>query len=98
VDDGPSFPTVATTPPDAAIPTRRKRPVTRAMAQARTRELAVLAGRDSLAVTRADYEQARRELTGETEMNHQEAVFDTPAAAVRENEGGQPALALNPTG
>jgi hypothetical protein len=62
------------------------------MVQARTRELAVLAGRDSLAITQSDYEQARREMTGETEMNRQEAVLDAPiAVAVWENEGGQTA-------
>jgi len=51
-------------------------PVTREMVQARTRELALLAGRPSHAVTQSDYEQARRELTGETEMSRQEDVLD----------------------
>jgi hypothetical protein len=48
------------------------------MVQARTRELAVLAGRNSLAITQSDYEKARRELTGESEMKRQEAVLDAP--------------------
>lgn len=68
------------------------------MVQARTREMAVAAGRNTLQVTQSDYEQARRDLTGETEMGRQEAVLDAPAAAERttraavdlwENEGGQ---------
>ncbi len=71
------------------------------MVQARTRELAVLAGRPSLAITQSDYEQARREMTGETEMSRQEAVLDAPTAvAVWENEGGQtaPTRPRNPNG
>ncbi len=67
------------------------------MVQARTRELAVLAGRHSLAITQADYEQARRELTGESEMGRQEAVLDAPAAvAAWENEGGHTVPPLAP--
>jgi hypothetical protein len=69
-------------------------PITREMVHARTRLLAVRAGRHSLQISQADYEQARRELTGETDMARQEAVLDAPAkAAVAaqaawENEGG----------
>jgi hypothetical protein len=98
-----SAPTSSTTPvPPVA-------PATREMVQARTRELAVRAGRDSLAVTQSDYEKARHELTGESEMTRQEAVLDagalakTPpgtvaAAAVTawENEGGQTAPPTSP--
>ncbi len=51
-------------------------PVTRQMVRARTRELAVLAGRAPLQVTQADYAQARRELTGESEPSRQDAVLD----------------------
>jgi hypothetical protein len=65
------------------------------MVQARTRELAVLAGRTPLAITQSDYEQARREMTGETDMDRQEAVLDAPSAvAVWENEGGHTASNL----
>lgn len=68
--------------------------VTRERVYARTRELAMKAGRPSLQVTQSDYEQARCELTGESDMLRQEAVLDapsadTPASAAWENEGGQ---------
>lgn len=94
-----NFPDPArTTSPFAASPVGRTRTVTREMVQARTRELAVLAGRPALAITQADYERARRELTGETEMSRQEAVLNTAdaagnpgpvAVAAWENEGGK---------
>ena len=51
--------------------------VTREMVYARTRELAVRAGRTSLQIAQSDYEQARAEMTGESEMERQEAVLDT---------------------
>ncbi|HEX2862279.1 MAG TPA: hypothetical protein VHN79_11590 [Lacunisphaera sp.] len=59
---------------------------------ARTRELAVKAGRTFLQVSQADYERARVELTGESDMARQEAVLDAPpgqapASAAGENEG-----------
>jgi len=50
--------------------------VTREMVHARTRSLAVGAGRSSLQISQADYEQARRELTGESDMARQEARLD----------------------
>lgn len=67
---------------------------TRARVYARTRELAVKAGRPPLQVSQSDYEQARRELTGETEMRRQEEVLDAAEDAARgstawENEGGR---------
>ena len=46
------------------------------MVHARTRELAVLAGRTPLQVSQADYEQARQELTGESDPDRQDAVLD----------------------
>lgn len=49
---------------------------TRERVRARTRELAVRAGRDPLDVTQADYEQAKREVTGETEPDRQNALLD----------------------
>lgn len=49
--------------------------ITREMVQARTRELALLAGRPPPHVLQADYEQAKRELTGETELDRQEAML-----------------------
>lgn len=51
-------------------------PVTRERVHARTRELAVTAGRSPLQITQADYEQARREITGESDMARQEARLE----------------------
>lgn len=50
--------------------------VTRQMVHARTRNLAVKAGRSPLQISQTDYEQARRELTGESDMARQEARLD----------------------
>ncbi len=52
-------------------------PVTREMVQARTRELAMIAGRIPPEVSQADYEQARRELTGESDLDRQDAILDS---------------------
>ena len=52
-------------------------PPTRKMAQARARELALMAGRVPPHVTQADYEQAKRELMGEPDMNRQEAILES---------------------
>ena len=52
------------------------RPVTRQMVYARTIELASLAGRASYEIKQFDYEQAKRELTGESDFDKQQAVFD----------------------
>jgi hypothetical protein len=46
--------------------------VTPAMVEARARELARINGRDSSKPTKADYQQAKRELTGEEEIDPQE--------------------------
>ena len=51
-------------------------PVTRVMVQARAQELAVIAGRAPPHVTQADYLQAKRELTGESDMDRQDAILD----------------------
>lgn len=56
-------------------------PVTRESVRARARELAVLAGRTPADVTQRDYEQAKREITGESDPDRQEAIleaFDDP--------------------
>jgi hypothetical protein len=50
--------------------------VSRAMLHARARELALIAGRPATHVTQVDYEQAKRELTGETDIDLQEAALD----------------------
>ena len=52
-------------------------PPTRKMAQARARELALMAGRVPPHVTQADYEQAKRELMGEPDMNQREAILES---------------------
>jgi hypothetical protein len=51
-------------------------PVTRATVHARVRELAVMAGRQSSDVSQSDYEQARRELTGESDADRQDAILN----------------------
>jgi hypothetical protein len=51
-------------------------PVTREMVYARTVELSELAGRDSLQIHQRDYERAKRELTGESDFDRQQAVLD----------------------
>jgi hypothetical protein len=51
-------------------------PVTRAMVHSRAQELAVIAGRAPPHVTQVDYQQARRELTGESDMDRQDAILD----------------------
>jgi hypothetical protein len=60
-------------------------PVTREMVQARTRELALIAGRTPPHVTQADYQQAKRELTGGSDMDRQEAMLDAIPEANRWN-------------
>jgi len=50
------------------------------MLHAHTRGMAVSAGRSPLQITQADYEQARRELTGESDMIRQEARLDSGEA------------------
>ena len=52
-------------------------PVTRAMVHARAAELAVIAGRISPQVSQVDYEQSKRELTGETDVDRQDALLDS---------------------
>src|SRR5438874_13596214 len=47
--------------------------VTPAMVEARARELALIDGRDSSKPTEADYQQAKRELTGEPDLDPQQA-------------------------
>jgi len=54
-------------------------PVTREMVHQRTRELTAIAGRDPRHVLQTDYEQAKRELTGEIDGDRQQAVLDASA-------------------
>jgi hypothetical protein len=57
--------------------------VTRAMVNVRAHELTLIAGRTSPDVTQADYEQAKRELTGESDLDRQEAILDSIPEAKR---------------
>lgn len=49
--------------------------VTPHMVRMRTVELALDAGRSSMEINQRDYEQAKRELTGETDFDRQHAVL-----------------------
>ncbi len=60
--------------------------VTPAMIEARARELAVINGGDSSKPTKVDYQQAKRELTGEEEIDPQEENVES----VLESEGWDP--------
>jgi hypothetical protein len=61
-------------------------PVTRKMVQARTRELALIAGRIPPNVSQSDYEEARRELGGGADMDAQDEVLES----IPESERGDP--------
>lgn len=52
-------------------------PVNRERVNARAHELALLAGRVPPRVCQVDYEQAKREVTGEKESELQDAVLDS---------------------
>jgi len=60
--------------------------VTPAMVEARARELALINGHGSSGPTKADYQQAKRELTGEEEIDLQEENVES----VAESEGWDP--------
>jgi hypothetical protein len=60
--------------------------VTAEMVEARARELAVIAGRDHLRPSTVDYEQAKRELTGESEIDAEEESLES----IPESEGWDP--------
>ncbi len=49
---------------------------TREMVRSRTLELASIAGREPHQIRQADYEQAKRELTGESDFDRQQAILD----------------------
>jgi len=49
--------------------------VTPHMVRSRTEELAIRAGRSSMEIRQSDYERAKRELTGETDFERQQAVL-----------------------
>jgi hypothetical protein len=51
--------------------------VTRKMVRERAVELAVINGRSAPDVSKSDWEQAKRELTGDSDMEPKEAMFDS---------------------
>lgn len=53
------------------------RSVTRELVYGRTLELASLAGRNSLQIKQVDYEQAKREITGESDFDRQQSIMDS---------------------
>src|SRR5665213_333170 len=59
--------------------------VTRKMVRERAIELAVINGRSAQEVSKPDWEQAKRELTGEPEMDPKEAVLDSAPESERWN-------------
>jgi hypothetical protein len=60
--------------------------VTRGMVRERAIELAVINGRSAQDVSKSDWEQAKRELTGESDMDPVEALLES----VPESERGDP--------
>jgi len=60
--------------------------VTSEMVESRARELAAINGRPSSEPSEADYQQAKRELTGETEMDPQQESSES----IPESEGWGP--------
>lgn len=52
--------------------------ITRQMVYDRTLELALIAGRMSCRINQVDYEQAKRDLTGETDFARQQRILDFP--------------------
>lgn len=57
--------------------------VTRKMVRERAVELAVMEGRSKHDVSKADWEQAKRELTGEPEMDPKEALLEAAPESER---------------
>ncbi len=52
------------------------RSITRQMVYDLTLELAMIDGRDSHQIKQADYEKAKRELTGESDFERQQQILD----------------------
>lgn len=50
---------------------------TREMVRSRTLQLAIIAGRGPHQIKQSDYEQAKRELTGESDFDRQQSILDT---------------------
>ena len=63
-------------------------PVTRQMLHARARELALIAGRPPHDLSQADYEQAKRELTGGADLDPQETFLESLPESARDPQPG----------
>lgn len=62
---------------DKELPRRiSARWVTRELLYARTMEVALMAGRSSHQIKQVDYERAKRELTGESDFDRQQALLE----------------------
>ena len=59
--------------------------VTRKMVRARAVELTVIAGRSAVEVSKSDWEQAKRELTGGPEIDPKEALLESAPESDRWN-------------
>jgi hypothetical protein len=57
--------------------------VTRGMVHQRAKELAMISGRSASQVSQSDYEQAKRELTGESDMDRQDEILESLPEAKR---------------
>jgi hypothetical protein len=57
--------------------------VTRKMVRERAVELAVINGRSAQAVSKSDWEQAKRELTGESDTDPKEAILESAPESER---------------
>jgi hypothetical protein len=57
--------------------------VTRKMVRERAVELAAINGRPAYEVSKSDWEQAKRELTGNSNLDSKEAVFETAPESQR---------------
>lgn len=57
---------------------KRNKPVTRDEVNIRAHELAKLAGRTYPDVAQSDYEQAKEEITGESDRTRQNEALDAP--------------------
>src|ERR1700722_16987333 len=57
--------------------------VTRKMVRERAVELAIIDGRSALDVSKSDWEQAKRELTGKPDVDPKEAVLESASESER---------------
>ena len=60
-------------------------PVARGMVRERAAELAIINGRSASDVSKADWEQARRELAGEPDTDPKEAILESAPESLRWN-------------